>query len=587
MKTVKEKLQLLLEQEPNLLNEISIEELAKAIDLVHQSSGQISPKLDSKLASNGSHITINNGKKSVNTLPNNLIVNEHDSSIASNITTKNSAAIAQVQPQITQGIMVPIEPNELLPSVSIWTILGGLITAIAISVATIMATVIEYKIVVKGEAIVRPTGELRLVQASTEGAVSDIFSIINQPIKKGDIIATLDSSQLQNQKIQIETSIQQAQLQLTLIEAQINALESQIQAENDKIARSVASAKAQLESRQREYQDRLVTTVADVEEAEANLKQTEEELQEAQAKLKSAQANLGSINAALDAARSKRDRYQPIAELGALSQDKLEEARLDVQQQKQLAVAQRAIIEAQQQRIERLQQGVKAAFARSKRVQTALNPSNAVVEIASETIAHQQATGKVILATLNKERQALIQQKTVINKILFSDHSALQQSELNFKKTKIIATADGIIAKLNLRNPGQTVRVGEEIAQIVPSNSAMEIKAQIKTQDIGKVRLEQPVDIRISACPYPDYGTVSGKVSKISPDAFTSNKILPLNSANKATYEVTIIPDSLVLNQGGKECALQLGMEGRADIISDKETVWQFILRKARLSTNL
>ena len=58
-------------------------------------------------------------------------------------------------------------------------------------------------------------------------------------------------------------------------------------------------------------------------------------------------------------------------------------------------------------------------------------------------------------------------------------------------------------------------------------------------------------------------------------------------SSTKAVYEVTIVPDSLVLSQGRKQCSLQLGIEGKANIISNQETVWQFILRKARLSTNL
>ncbi|MGK7913949.1 MAG: biotin/lipoyl-binding protein, partial [Prochloraceae cyanobacterium] len=428
MKTVKEKLKTLLEQDPNLFDEISIDELAKVLDLVHQGNSQIAPRYG-KAENNGSQKkessslnetkksdfpvkmaqeTVNNGKKPVNSPQDNLTFAQQYDSEASNLVANGSTAIAKVNRQLTQETLVPIEPNELLPSVSIWTILGGLITASAIAIAVIMATVIQYKVVVKGNAVVRPAGELRLVQASTEGAVSGIFTTINQPVNKGDLIATLDSSQLQNQKIQMQTNIQQAQLQLTLIEAQINALESQIQAETDKIERAVAAAQAELERHQREYQDRLVTTVADVEEAEANFRQTEEELQEARAQLKSAQANLKSITAALNAARSKRNRYQPIAGLGALSQDQLEEAQLNVQQQEQVAASQRATIEAQQQIIERLQQAVIGAAARLKRVQTALDPSNAAVEMALENIAHQQATGKATLATLNKERQALI-----------------------------------------------------------------------------------------------------------------------------------------------------------------------------------
>ena len=335
-------------------------------------------------------------------------------------------------------------------------------------------------------------------------------------------------------KTQLQTSIQQAQLQLTLIEAQINALESQIQAETDKIDRNIASAKSEYDRRLREYQDRQITTVAEVEEAQATLKLAQDEL----------------------------SRYQQLVDSGAISELQLTEK----------------------------QAAYNTAQARLKRVQVALNPSDAEVEIASESIPQLQATGKATLATLHKERQALIQQRIETNKSLERDRSSLKQLETDLEKTNIVATADGTIAKLNLRNPGQTVQAGEEIAQIVPSNSAMEIKAQISPQDISKVRLEQPVDIRISACPYTDYGILSGMVSKISPDALSvqnNNNPLSSVSSTKAFFEVTIAPDSLVLSQDSRQCHLQLGMEGRADIITNKETVWKFIMRKFRLSTNL
>ncbi|MBH8554788.1 hypothetical protein I8751_21005 [Nostocaceae cyanobacterium CENA357] len=91
------------------------------------------------------------------------------------------------------------------------------------------------------------------------------------------------------------------------------------------------------------------------------------------------------------------------------------------------------------------------------------------------------------------------------------------------------------------------------------------------------------------------YGTLSGRVKDISPDAiFTISytNILPTpdvksNNAKTGTYEVTIQPESRELTAGKQKCTLQLGMEGRADIISRQETVLKFILRKARLLTDL
>jgi multidrug efflux pump subunit AcrA (membrane-fusion protein) len=104
--------------------------------------------------------------------------------------------------------------------------------------------------------------------------------------------------------------------------------------------------------------------------------------------------------------------------------------------------------------------------------------------------------------------------------------------------------------------------------------------------------------MRVSACPYPDYGTLNGKVEAISPDAMTP----PTNSTNGspthgnttprasvpgAFYQVTIEPESLVLGKDKNLCHIELGMEGRVDIVSLEETVLQFFLRKARLITDV
>jgi multidrug efflux pump subunit AcrA (membrane-fusion protein) len=59
------------------------------------------------------------------------------------------------------------------------------------------------------------------------------------------------------------------------------------------------------------------------------------------------------------------------------------------------------------------------------------------------------------------------------------------------------------------------------------------------------------------------------------------------SSGTLKTYEITIKPQSFKLKAGNQECILQTGMEGTADILSKEETFLQFILKKARLLTNL
>ncbi len=420
----------------------------------------------------------------------------------------------------------------------------------AMGIAIALASVVKYKVTVKAEANVRPTGELRIVNAATEGSVMSISVKENQAVKTGDAIATIDDSRLQTKKSQLQNSIQQNQLQLVQINGQINAINRQILAETDRIDRVVAAAVAELSGRSRDYRDKQITTATDVEEAQANVK---------------------AAIASLKAAQTKRNRYEGVAKQGALSQDQFEEAQLAVRQQ---------------------EQAVEAAKAKLQRVQAVLNPSHAEVAIATSRIAQEKATGEASIATLNKERDALIGQRIEMQKQLDGDSRELKQVNIELNRTVITATADGIISKLKLRNKSQTVSTGEEIAEIVPSNAPIVIKAAVGLQDKNKLKAGQNVQMRVSACPYPDYGTLKGKVKAISPDAITpgangANSTETTVTSQKAAvasfYQVTIEPENLTLGRGDRSCAIQLGMEGTADIISREETVLQFFLRKARL----
>jgi HlyD family type I secretion membrane fusion protein len=445
-----------------------------------------------------------------------------------------------------------VSENEFLPPIGWWIQFSGLFIVGSALVAVALSSIVHYKTTIKAQAAVRPQGELRLVQAAAEGKIMQVMVVEHQEIRAGDVIATIDRSQLQSQKSQLHISIQQTQLQLVQLDAQLRAIASQIAAETERQHRAVVSADAELRRTQRNYRDRQMTTDAEVEETTANLRAAE---------------------AALSVAQVRFRRYQPVTAAGALSQDKLEEAELAVQQQTQ---------------------AVAVALAKLKQAQSALDPSDAEVAIAAERIAQEQATGNATLANLTKEQEALMQQRIQMQNQLERDRHELQRAEIELSKMTITATADGVLAQLNLRNPGQTVKPGEEIAQIVPSQAQFVIKALVTAQDIGKVEVGQRTQLRVSACPHPDYGTLKGMVKTISADAIVPSKSTaqasdsnPPETTATAFYHVTIEPDTLVLRQANRECSVQLGMQGRVDIISREETVLRYILRKARLLADL
>jgi HlyD family secretion protein len=432
----------------------------------------------------------------------------------------------------------PLKSDEFLPPISRWTTIGGLILIGAVGAAIALSAIVKYNVSVRAVATVRPSGDLRLVQAPMEGTIAAIQVSENQSVQQGDVIAQIDRSRLETQQSQLQTNIQQQQLQIGQLDAQLRLLQAQIAAESRAIDQSVAAAAAELNRNQRDYQNQQATTQADLTEAEATL----------------------------EFARSEMQRYQQLVDSGAVSQLQLEEKQAAVQ----------------------------TAAAQVERARAALNPTEASVAIAQQQMAEAASRGRATLATLNREREGLEQNRLELQTQLQRDRQELQQIEAELQKTLIRATSDGMILRLNLRNPNQVVSMGETIAEIAPNRNNLVVKARVATQDINRVQSGQTAQLRIDACPYSDYGTLSGTVTAVSPDAIPTSDSAPNSSTPMTTsattsdryFEITIQPDQMGLTNGDRRCPLQAGMEAEANILSREESFLQLLLRRARLISN-
>ncbi|MCP6757876.1 MAG: HlyD family efflux transporter periplasmic adaptor subunit [Fischerella sp. CENA71] len=464
-----------------------------------------------------------------------------------------------------QKVLLSTPSEEFLPPVNRWTSLAGIFLVGSIVTTITLCSFIKYNVTVKVTGIVRPTGEIRLVQSKIEGIVKSILVKEDQLVKQGEVIAYLEDKQLQIKNNQLQGNIQQDKLQIIQINAQIKALDSQIQSETIVAERTVASAKTDLQRNQQEYQQRQITTNS--------------ELLATQANLQKAQANLQKAQADLSFAQMDRDRYQHLSEIGAIGNREFEQKKLVVKQTK-------AMLEAEEKAVDIAKAQVQSAKA-------AINPTTATVAIAQQRITQETARGKATIASLKKEKQALIQRRVEVEKQLGQSQKELQQIANQLQDTIVRATSDGIIFQFNLRNPGQVLRVSEAIAEIAPNHAPVVIKAIIPTHDIKNVAVGQKVQLRIDACPYPDYGTLKGVVEVVSPDTITptSNNINTAKSESTTSavsyFAATIRPQSLTFGNGERQCHIKSGMQVKADIISREETALQFMLRKARLATDL
>jgi HlyD family secretion protein len=452
-------------------------------------------------------------------------------------------------------VVSTVETDTVLPPVSSWLYFTGIFLVGTVTVGVVLSSWIKYNVTVKAAATVRPTGEVRVVQSQVEGTVKSIFVKENQLVKSGDKIAQIDNEELLIERSQVKDNIQQSHLQIIQIDAQINALGNQIAAENNLIANTVNAAKSDLSRNQREYQERQINTKSEWLATLASSQKSEADVRKAQADLEFAKVD--------------RDRYQQLAKIGAIGRREFEQKQLVVKQLESVLQSERKSLEISKLKI------------LSARV--AVNPSIANVTIAQERVAQEIARGESSLATLNKEKQQLIERRIQLHSQIKQYQQAIKQLDHKLKNSIVVATSSGIILKQNLRNPGQVIRMSESIAEIVPANAKLVIKAKIPAGDINKVVVGKVAKLRINSCPYPDYGTLDGVVKSISPDVITNRE----QTASSGYFEATIEPAQHVFGNQKQQCQLQPGMQAQADIITQEETALQFMLRKARLATDL
>ncbi|WP_414527978.1 HlyD family efflux transporter periplasmic adaptor subunit [Nodularia chucula] len=478
-----------------------------------------------------------------------------------------------------------VEANEFLPQISKWTSIGAGVLLITFMTAVALSSVFKYNVTVKVPASIRPEGQLGIVQSAVMGTVQKIDVQENQVVKQGEAIAYIDDSRLQNQKSQLENSIEQSELQLRQIDAQIAEMATQAAAQRTLVNRAVIAAEAELSASQRNYQDEYKTTSADLIQAQAdwNLAKIQRDRLQQNNLLT---FTIQEAEAALNLAKIQRDRLQSVATSGAISHNLLEE------QQQAVKSAQAKLEQAKanaEDLLEEKEQAFKIAEIRLQKAQTSINPHDAAVIIAAEKIQQEKASGEATLAALNRESKTLNQQRIELEKQTIRTRKELQQVKTDLNQTIIRAPITGTLLQLNIHNPGQVVQPSQAIAQIAPLQSPMVIKASIQPQDIDKVKPGQKVQMQVSACPYPDYGTLRGIVKTVTPDTLpvgNNNGETGVSSTGQVAYEATIKPQTTYVGKGEHQCHLQPGMQGRADIISREETVLNFILRKARLITD-
>jgi HlyD family secretion protein len=105
---------------------------------------------------------------------------------------------------------------------------------------------------------------------------------------------------------------------------------------------------------------------------------------------------------------------------------------------------------------------------------------------------------------------------------LIQVNSQLNQTKIDLKNQDLRAPVDGVVFNLGPKLPGVVAQAGQALLQVVP-NESLTARVQVANSDIANIRVGLPVDVRIDAYPFTEFGSVKGVISKVGSEAVKLN----------------------------------------------------------------
>ncbi len=139
-------------------------------------------------------------------------------------------------------------------------------------------------------------------------------------------------------------------------------------------------------------------------------------------------------------------------------------------------------------------------------------------------------------------------------------------------RTEIVAPETGTVIGLQVHTAGGVVSPGAPILQIVPTEDRLVVEAQIQLQDINRVWLGMPAEVRFSAFNSRATPVFSARVSRISPDRF-------IDAARQRAYFIAQIE---IDRSVAGAIELQPGMPAEVYFVEGERTPLDYLVKPIR-----
>jgi hemolysin D len=332
-------------------------------------------------------------------------------------------------------------------------------------IATFWACYGQVDVVSTSAGKIIPSGKLKIVQSVDGGRVHAILAQEGQSVSKGDVLveleAGLDSSDLRSSS----QRLQFLRAEKIRLGAELDGVRPNYDTAG--IAPEVAILQESLRlARNSAFQAKL---------AEAGNAQTAKE-----ANLSALRDGLNKLEASLKIGQEKEERVRPY--IGSVM------TRFDYLKLK-----------------DDLNQLENNVASQRNALKSAVQEARAAAELVQQT--RHEHTGQLLadLSDCNTRLAAL--------------GGDVEKAGTLVGQKRIVATVDGKVQLLSVTSVGQVVAPGQTVATLVAQGQAQVIEAYLSNEEAAFVHAGQAADIKVDAFPFQHYGSLSGVVLDVSPDA--------------------------------------------------------------------
>ena len=126
--------------------------------------------------------------------------------------------------------------------------------------------------------------------------------------------------------------------------------------------------------------------------------------------------------------------------------------------------------------------------------------------------------------------------------------------------------------KVHLTTLGAVVQPGAALIEIVPVDDSLLIEANLNPRDVAFVQPGAPASVKISAYDYLVYGSLEGRLERISADTLESRDGLEF-------FRVVVRTDRTFLGSEEKPYPITPGMIATVDIQTGRKTVLSYLAK--------